>query len=66
MHGQWRCIYLVLGKEKSYFAKEHSDYTKTFSETDIIKMREFSIDNIFAMFDGRVFQHTFGIPMGTN
>jgi hypothetical protein len=42
------------GREKYYFAKEHSDYTKAFSETDIIKMREFSNDNIFAMFDGRV------------
>jgi hypothetical protein len=29
-------------------------------------MLEFLIDNIFAMFDGRVFQQTVGIPMGTN
>jgi hypothetical protein len=40
--------------------------TKQFSETDIINMLEFSIDNIFAMFGGRVFQQTVGIPMGTN
>jgi hypothetical protein len=26
----------------------------------------FLIDNIFAMFDGRVFRQTVGIPMGTN
>jgi hypothetical protein len=29
-------------------------------------MLEFLIDNIFARFGGRVFQQTFGIPMGTN
>jgi hypothetical protein len=29
-------------------------------------MLEFLIDNIFAMFGGRIFQQTVGIPMGTN
>ena len=29
-------------------------------------MLEFLIDNIFVTFGGRVFQHTIGIPMGTN
>ena len=29
-------------------------------------MLEFLIDNIFVFFDGRVFQQTVGIPMGTN
>ena len=29
-------------------------------------MLEFSIDNIFGIFGGRVFQQTFGIYMGTN
>jgi len=37
-----------------------------FSETDIINMFEFLIDNIFFMSGGRVFQQTVGIPMGTN
>ena len=37
-----------------------------FSETDIIKKFEFVIDSIFAMFNGRVFQQTVGIHMGTN
>jgi hypothetical protein len=44
----------------------HSDSTKKFSETDIFNMLEFLIDNIFAMFGGRVFQQTVGMPMGTN
>jgi hypothetical protein len=43
----------------------HSDSTKKFSETDIINMLEFLIDNIFVIFGGRVFQQTVVIPMGT-
>ena len=46
--------------------KKHSDSTKKFSETDIIKMLEFFIDNIFVMFGGRVFQERAGMPINTN
>jgi len=53
----------VLKRDISYFVKHHSDSTKKFSETDML---EFLIDNIFAMFGGRVFQQTGGIPMGRN
>ena len=35
----------------------------TSSEYNVI---EFLIDNIFVVFDGKVFQQTVGIPMGTN
>jgi hypothetical protein len=67
-NGQRRYKYPVLGRDSSYFVKKnkHSDSTKKFSETDIINMLEFLIDNIFAMFGGRPFQHTIGIPIGTN
>ena len=37
-----------------------------YSETDIIRMVEFSIDNIYVEFGGHVYQQTVGIPMGTN
>jgi hypothetical protein len=37
-----------------------------FSETDIINMLDFLIDNIFVMFGGCIFQQIVGIPMGTN
>jgi hypothetical protein len=46
--------------------RKHSDSTKRFSETDIINMLEFLIDNIFVMFGGRDFQRTVGIPMDIN
>jgi hypothetical protein len=65
-NGQRRYRCLVLGRDRSYFVKCHSDSIKKFSETDIFNMLEFLIDNIFAMLGGRVFQQTVGIPMCTN
>ena len=65
-NGKRRYKYLVLGRDIYYFAKKHSDSTKKFAETDIINMLEFLIDNTFVICGGRVFQQTFGIPMGTN
>ena len=46
--------------------KSHSDSTKKFSETYIINMFEILIDNILAMFSGRVFQQTVSIHIGTS
>jgi hypothetical protein len=52
--------------ERSCFAKNHSDSTKMFSETDIINMLEFLIDNIFVIFGERLLQQTVGISQSTN
>ena len=65
-NGQRRYKYLVLGRDISYFIKNHSDSTKKFSETDIINMLEFWIDNICVIFGGCVFQQIVAIPMGAN
>ena len=54
-NGQRRYKYLMLGRDRSYFVKYHSDSIKKFSESDIINMLEFLIDNIFVVFGGRVF-----------
>ena len=40
--------------------------TTKYSDTDVIKMLKYLIDNIFAELGGRIFQQTVGIPMGTN
>ena len=37
-----------------------------YSETAVIRMVEFFIDNIYVEFGGHVYQQTAGIPMGTN
>ena len=59
--------YTVLGRDRFYFVKHHSDSTKRFTGTDIFNMLEFFfIESIFAMFGRRVVQQTVGIPMGTN
>ena len=65
-NGQRRYKYLVLGRDRSYFIKNHSDSTKKFSETDIIKMLEFWIDHICVIFGGCVFQQIVAIPMSIN
>ena len=44
---QRRYKYLVSGRGKLYFVKQHSDSTKKFSETDIFKMREFLMVDVF-------------------
>ena len=65
-NGNRRYTNLVLGYEKSYFVKQHTDSSQKYSEIDIVRMLEFLIDNIFVEFGGLVFQQTIGIPMGTN
>ena len=57
---------MVLGWQKTYFVKKHTDSDKKYSEEDIVRMLDFLIDNIFVQFGRQVFQQTIGIPMGTN
>ena len=45
-------------KKTKKHTQTHSDSTKKFSETDIINMLVFLINNIFVIFGGRVFQQT--------
>ena len=53
-------------KGQSYFVKTSKNLTiQKFFEADIITMLECLIDNIFAMFCGRVFHQTFSILIGT-
>ena len=44
---QGRYKYLVSGRGKLYFVKQHSDSTKKFSETDIIKCANFFMVDFF-------------------
>ena len=58
----------MLGRDISYFVKQKKplDSTKKFSETDIINMLQFLIDNILVIFGGRVYQQRVDLPMGAN
>ena len=62
-HGQRRYKYLVLGMDKSYFYKKTTLILPKSLMKHIFKMLQFLIDNIFVMFDERVFQQTVSIPM---
>ena len=56
----------VFGRERPYFAKEHSDLKSKYTEYDIINMLESLVDSMFVVFGRNVFQQIVGIPMGTN
>jgi hypothetical protein len=45
---------------------EQGEIIQMLEQGEIIQMLDFIIDNIFALFGGRVFQQTIYIPMGTN
>ena len=65
-NGNHRCKFLILGRERPYFVKEHSDSKNKYTEDDIVNMLEFLVDNIFVVFGEKVFKQIVGIPMGTN
>ena len=50
--------YLKKKKKQKKHTQTHSDSTKKLSETDIINMLVFLINNILVIFGGRVFQQT--------
>jgi hypothetical protein len=56
----------VVGRDIFYFVNNHSDSTKKCSETEIINILEFFIENTFDMLSGPVFHQTVGIPMRRN
>jgi len=64
-NGEQRYQYLVIGRVKYCFVKNHSKANNKYKQDEIIQMLDFLIDNILALFGGRVFQQTIGIPMGT-
>ena len=48
----------------NYFVREHSNSKNKYTEKDIIQMLNSLIDNIFVVFDGRVYHQTIGITKG--
>ena len=51
-------VYLVIGRDTSYFVESHSKYNNKYKQDEIIQMLEFLIDNIFVLFDGQVSQQS--------
>ena len=65
-NGTRKYKFLVIGKQDTYFVRNHSDCSHKYSEVDIKSMLGFLIDNIYVVFGDQVFQQSVGIPMGTN
>ena len=61
-----RCTLIKVGRNKSYFTNDPLSGDNKYTATDICKMIEFLVDNIYVRFGGHLSQQMVGIPMGTN
>ena len=57
---------IKVGRSKSYFTSDPLNGDNKYTASDICKMIEFLMDNIYVRFGGQLFRQTVGIPMGTN
>ena len=56
--------YVVIGYKDTDLVRDHSDAPQKYSDTDVIKMLEYLIDNNFCGVGGRIFQQTIGYTDG--
>jgi hypothetical protein len=56
----------VIGKQDTYFVRNHCDSPYKYSETDVNDILGFLVNNIYVAFGDQVIQQSVGIPMGTN
>ena len=59
-------IHIKVGRNKSYFINDPLNDDNKYTASDICKMLEFLVDNVYVRFGGQLFRQTVGIPMGTN
>ena len=57
---------IKVGRNKSYFTNDPLNGDNKYTASDICKMIEFLVDNIYVRFGGQLFRQMVGIPMGTN
>jgi hypothetical protein len=66
-NGWHRYQFICLGHELTYFVKHETKIKKCCTESEVITMLEFPIDNIFVEFWGHIFQqnnrHSYGIKL---
>ena len=55
-----------LAEIKSYLTNNPLNGDNKYTVSDICKVNEFLMDNIYIRFSGQLFRQTVGIPMGTN
>ena len=65
-NGTTRYTHLKVGRNKSYFIDDPLNGDNKYTASDICKMIEFLVDNIYIRFGGQLFRQTVGIPIRTN
>ena len=65
-NGATRYTHVEVGRNKSYFTNDSLNGGNKYTASDICKMIEFLVVNIYVRFDGQLFRQMVGIPMGTN
>ena len=65
-NGATRYTHIKTSRNKSYFTNDPLNGDNKYTASDICKMIEFLVDNIYVRFGGQLFRQMVGIPMGTN
>ena len=63
-NGATRYTHIKVGRNKSYFTNDPLNDDNKYTASDICKMNECLVDNIYVRFGGQLFQQMVGIPMG--
>ena len=63
-NGATRYTHIKVGRNKNYFTNDPLNGDNKYAASDICKMTEFLVDNIYVRFGGQLFRQTVGIPMG--
>ena len=61
-----RFTHVKAGRNKNYFTNDPSNGDNKYTSSDICKMMEFLVNNMYVRFCGQLFRQAVGIPMGTN
>ena len=59
-------LHIKVDRNKSCFTSDPSNGDNKYSASDICKMIEFLVDNIYVRFGGQLFRQMVGITIGTN
>ena len=65
-NGATRHTHIRAGRNKSCFTIDPLNGDSKYTASDICKVIEFLVDNIYFRFGGQLFRQMVGIPMGTN
>ena len=65
-NGATRYTHIIVKRNKSYFTSDPLNCDNKYTASDICKMIEFLVDNIYVKFGRQLFQQMVGILMGTN